>query len=121
VWLFKVADVCATESDINMEFGFHTDEESKLFCERIIEAMELLYDINQVDGIEVLNNHWGGLPLAEVWILYHETEREWAERLGNTSDYSLAGEAKRKSKQAEAERRIAEFRRAGQHEWLYDS
>lgn len=106
-----------------MSFTFQTDDKASRYCERIVRAMELLYDIDPVAGWELLNGHLRGMDLREgheqPCLLYHETEREWAERLGNASDYSPAGDARRRAREAEAERRVAEFRRLGRHKWLY--
>ena len=105
-----------------MDFAFVTDDKARRYCERIVEAMRLLYDIDPAEGRELLNGHWRGMDLREgreqPCLLYHETEREWAERLGNATDYTPAGDARRKAREAEAERRIAEFRKLGQYEWL---
>jgi hypothetical protein len=43
-----------------MKFTFQNDENSRLFCEKIVEAMELLYDIDPAKGCELLNDRWGG-------------------------------------------------------------
>lgn len=105
-----------------MSFTFQTDDKARRYCERIVEALGLLYDIDPVAGRELLNGHWRGMDLREgrgqPVLLYHETEREWAERLGNATDYTPAGDARRTAGEAEAERRVAEFRRLGRHGWL---
>ena len=110
-------------------FSFHTDDESRDYCEKIIKAMELLYDIDPVTGLEILNDFWFGFDWREgsetanhTYVLYHQTHREWADIIGNPCP-AMGTELELKqwrARQGEAERRIAAFRKAGQFEWLRD-
>lgn len=112
-----------------MIYLFQTDNTSREFCDNIVKAMELLYDIDPNIGCELLNRKWfgndwrarsngGTAELPEL--LYHETEREWAERIGNPCPYKEGIEFDQwKARQNEAEHRIEEYRKTGIHEWLY--
>lgn len=113
-----------------MKFAFLTDDKSRAFCKRIVKGIELLYDIDPVNGCNLLNKKWRGYDwrakssggtseLPEL--IYHETAREWAERLGNPCPYEEGPEFDQwKVREVEAKRRIEEYRRLGQHDWLYD-
>src|SRR5207245_1074023 len=83
----KQANLCKGRA---MMFSFHTDNRSSLYCDRIIKAMDLLYDIPPVAGYELLNDFWRGFDWREnsetanhTFVLFHNTEREWADRIAN--------------------------------------
>lgn len=111
-----------------MKFEFFTDDESQSFCERIVRAMDLLYDINEETSLMLLNKRWqnhdwrdpskGGMD-ENYFLLYHEDERDWAARIGNprpvTNDLAHDDWEIREE---EAERRLSEIRDAGNHAWL---
>lgn len=108
-----------------MTFSFRTDEESQRYCERIIEAMAVLYDIELESAREMLNEYWNGLDWSangkHSYLLYHRTEREWADRIGNPCPY---GEKKPEmnrwqARKDEADHRIAQLRNAKRIKWLW--
>jgi hypothetical protein len=103
-------------------FSFQTDEISQDYCEKIIQAMELLYDIDPATGLDIVNAHWHGSDLREdapfAYLFYHLTIRQWANRLGNPN--TPTDNSAWRARGEEAERRIAVFRRAGKFEWLRD-
>jgi hypothetical protein len=111
-----------------MKFTFQNDENSRLFCEKIVEAMELLYDIDPAKGCELLNDRWGGFDWRQnsekkdfTYLLFHETELSWAGRIGNPCpDGGPESElVKWRARENEAERRIEAFFHVGQHDWLW--
>lgn len=114
-----------------MIFDFLTDDESMSFCERIVKAMELLYDIDQAKGCELLNEKWRGYDWRDPsnggtskhqYLLYHETERDWAGRIGNPHPYTEGPKTDEwNARQTRAEQLIVEFREAGVHAWLCQS
>jgi hypothetical protein len=112
-----------------MNYLFHTDDRSKAYCDRIVKAMELHYDSEPARACALLNKRWQGYDLRSKSsggtsefpeLLYHETEREWAARLGNPCPYEEGPELDQwKARQIEAERRLNEYRKLGVHDWLY--
>ncbi|WP_439621766.1 hypothetical protein [Gemmata sp.] len=107
-----------------MQFSFKTDEESHAFCGRVVQAMELLFDIPIAEGVALLNEHWHGQDFTEVnphgWLIHHETEAYWASCIVNPHPY-VEGEPTQhwQTVEDEAERRIGQFRASHTHDWLY--
>jgi hypothetical protein len=109
---------------MRMLFSFKTDTESSAFCTRILQAMELLYDIPFAEGLAILNQCWQGQDLTEDnphgWLIYHETEAYWASQIFNPNPYDEGEAATRwQTREREAERRIEYFRLNKTHDWLY--
>jgi hypothetical protein len=108
-----------------MKFSFLTDDDSRLYCQQIIKAMELLFDIDPNKGYELLNGFWRGKDWREsapfTYLLYHERQGEWAERIGNPKPYGgTETELKEwKTRQEVAASRIRSFRENGQYKWLW--
>jgi hypothetical protein len=111
-----------------MSFTFQTDDKSRAFCERILEAMNLLFDIDPSRGVELLNQYWRGKDWrdpsagggsAYAWLIYHESPAEWAERIGNPHPYEKGPALEAwESRRDEAERRLAELRKTRSYPWL---
>jgi hypothetical protein len=107
-----------------MEFAFQTDDGSLNYCERVLVAMQLLYDVDPKNGCQLLNEHWRGRDWRgsseeSVW-LFHETEKEWAQRIGNPRPYTGgADEQSWQEREDEAYRRIESFFKDGKYDWLW--
>jgi len=112
-----------------MMFVFLTDEQSYKFCHRIVVAMQLLYDIQINVAIELVNDYFFGCDWRAVSnggtsehykLLYHEPERNWAERIGNPRPLTKGREFDIWAiRQAESENRIREYRHDHLYDWLY--
>src|SRR6266404_9354844 len=108
-----------------MTFAFQTDDNSRLYCEQIIGAMGLLFDIDPDRSLELLNDFWRGKDWREsetfIYLLYHRRQGEWAERIGNPKPYggSEAELERWNCRQKEAASRIQSFCENGQYKWLW--
>lgn len=111
-----------------MKFDFLTDNESQAFCEKIVRAMGILYDIKEESACDLLNKSWrhydwrdplkGGLD-ENYFLLYHESVHDWASRIGNPRP--IVDDPARddwRIREEDAERRLCEISESGNHDWL---
>lgn len=107
------------------EFDFLTDGASKLYCEQIVVAMELLYDIAPDAGYALLNERWQGKDWRTdakfAYLLYHERQEEWARRIGNPKPCGGADEELDQwaIREDEANARIESLRNDLSYQWLW--
>jgi hypothetical protein len=111
-----------------MIFSFLTDDRSRQFCEKIVQAMELLYDIDPMTGCQLINQAWQGSDLRAKSnggtcdfpeLIFHEFPKYWAQRICNPNPCVLGPDNDRyEAREREARRRIEEYRNAGLHKWL---
>ncbi len=64
------------------EFTFKTDEQSRDYCELILQEMVQLFGISEEEALVRMNRTWRGLEfLGDNDLIYHEDEEYWANNI----------------------------------------
>ncbi|MEO8068888.1 MAG: hypothetical protein ABI599_14420 [Flavobacteriales bacterium] len=64
------------------EYQFTTDEESRAFCDEVVEIMKQTFGIADEEAVGRMNRLWkGGSFLGPEDMLYHEEPDYWAHNI----------------------------------------
>lgn len=73
---------------MEQEFEFDVTEESAQFCEKIIEEMENLFNINREEALEKMNELWADSDFKDASDdRFHEEVTYWAKTIYYGPDF----------------------------------
>lgn len=73
-------------------YTFQTDEQSREFCEGILQEMVRRFGVSETEALGRINRAWSGLEIVgDDDLIYHEDEEYWAQNIyyGKDSEWWL--------------------------------